>query len=86
MMDAYDPFCTWVSPETSTPPICPCWIGEDPDGGQCFPFESYHFQRGQSTPQEHASKSVGSVVRLADPYDSVDRMVRETSVALMRAR
>jgi hypothetical protein len=28
----------------STP--CPCWIGEDPDGGECQAFVSYHFDRG----------------------------------------
>lgn len=27
--------------------ICPCWIGEDPDGGECFGFVAYHFARGQ---------------------------------------
>jgi len=28
----------------STP--CPCWIGEDPDGGQCQAFVAYHFDQG----------------------------------------
>jgi hypothetical protein len=27
--------------------LCPCWIGQDPDGGQCFSFNAYHFDRGQ---------------------------------------
>lgn len=27
--------------------LCPCWIGEDPDGGECFSFIAYHFTRGQ---------------------------------------
>ena len=26
--------------------LCPCWIGEDPDGGECFAFVAYHFDRG----------------------------------------
>lgn len=26
--------------------LCPCWIGEDPDGGQCFSFNAYHFDKG----------------------------------------
>src|SRR5438067_5597954 len=26
--------------------LCPCWIGEDPDGGQCFAFNAYHFDKG----------------------------------------
>jgi len=28
----------------STP--CPCWIGEDPDGGECQAILGYHFDRG----------------------------------------
>lgn len=27
--------------------LCPCWIGEDPDGGTCDAFVSYHFDRGE---------------------------------------
>ena len=27
--------------------LCPCWIGEDPDGGECFSLIAYHFTRGQ---------------------------------------
>ncbi len=27
--------------------LCPCWIGEDPDGGECFAFNAYHFDRGR---------------------------------------
>ena len=26
--------------------LCPCWIGEDPDGGRCFAFNAYRFDRG----------------------------------------
>jgi hypothetical protein len=26
---------------------CPCWIGEDPDGGICKSFLAYHFDRGE---------------------------------------
>src|SRR5438132_12951439 len=26
--------------------LCPCWIGEDPDGGECFAANAYHFTRG----------------------------------------
>src|SRR4051794_6260587 len=26
--------------------LCPCWIGEDPDGGSCDAFNAYHFDRG----------------------------------------
>jgi len=26
---------------------CPCWIGDDPDGGACDAFIAYHVDRGQ---------------------------------------
>lgn len=26
--------------------LCPCWIGENPDGGTCDAIVSYHFDRG----------------------------------------
>ena len=26
---------------------CPCWVGDDPDGGACDAFLAYHFDRGQ---------------------------------------
>ena len=26
--------------------LCPCWIGEDPDGGVCQSVVAYHFDRG----------------------------------------
>ncbi|MFB2891809.1 DUF1326 domain-containing protein [Aerosakkonemataceae cyanobacterium BLCC-F50] len=26
---------------------CPCWIGEDPDGGSCDSFVSYHIEQGR---------------------------------------
>src|SRR3954471_24965629 len=26
--------------------LCPCWVGEDPDGGTCDAFNAYHFDAG----------------------------------------
>src|ERR1051325_8205678 len=26
--------------------LCPCWVGEDPDGGSCDAFVAYHFDAG----------------------------------------
>jgi hypothetical protein len=26
--------------------LCPCWIGEDPDEGECWAIEAYHIARG----------------------------------------
>jgi hypothetical protein len=27
--------------------LCPCWVGEDPDGGTCDSFLAYHVEQGQ---------------------------------------
>lgn len=27
--------------------LCPCWVGEDPDGGTCIGANTYHIDRGQ---------------------------------------
>ena len=27
--------------------LCPCWVGEDPDGGTCDTIVSWHVERGQ---------------------------------------
>jgi hypothetical protein len=29
--------------------MCPCWIGEDPDSGECYAIVGYHFDRGEIT-------------------------------------
>ena len=26
---------------------CPCWVGDDPDGGRCDSVNAYHIERGQ---------------------------------------
>src|ERR1700756_2200162 len=26
--------------------LCPCWIGEDPDGGECLSVVAYHIDEG----------------------------------------
>ena len=26
--------------------LCPCWVGEDPDGGECFAANAYHLDYG----------------------------------------
>lgn len=27
--------------------LCPCWVGEDPDGGECFGMNAYHIETGR---------------------------------------
>src|SRR5207248_6525041 len=26
---------------------CPCWVGDDPDGGECESLVGYHYDRGK---------------------------------------
>lgn len=30
--------------------LCPCWVGEDPDGGECFGMNAYHIDVGSVGP------------------------------------
>lgn len=27
--------------------VCPCWVGDDPDGGECDGLVAYHYERGE---------------------------------------
>lgn len=27
--------------------VCPCWVGDDPDGGKCDGLVAYHYDRGE---------------------------------------
>jgi hypothetical protein len=44
--------------------LCPCWIGEDPDGGTCDAFNAYHFDRGTITGIDVAGLSIVNVVQI----------------------
>jgi Protein of unknown function (DUF1326) len=37
--------------------LCPCWIGEDPDGGECFSVNACHIDRGQITGVDVSGRS-----------------------------
>jgi hypothetical protein len=37
--------------------LCPCWIGEDPDGGECYSVVAYHIDRGQITGVDVSGRS-----------------------------
>jgi hypothetical protein len=41
--------------------LCPCWIGEDPDGGECFSVVGYHFDTGQIRGVDVAGLSILTV-------------------------
>jgi hypothetical protein len=43
--------------------LCPCWVGEDPDGGACVGLLAYHFDRGTV---RGVDVSGLSIVNLAD--------------------
>src|SRR3954468_14682178 len=42
--------------------LCPGWIGEDPDNGDCESVVAYHFDRGTITGVDVSSLTVASVV------------------------
>ena len=44
--------------------LCPCWVGEDPDGGECFSFMSHSFDQGQIDGIDVAGMSIVSVVHI----------------------
>jgi hypothetical protein len=37
--------------------LCPCWIGEDPDGGECYSIVAYHIDRGHITGVDVSGRS-----------------------------
>jgi hypothetical protein len=42
--------------------LCPCWIGEDPDNGDCESVVAYHFDRGSIRGIDVSGLTVASVV------------------------
>jgi hypothetical protein len=44
--------------------LCPCWIGEDPDGGECLSVVAYHFTRGTITGVDVGGLTLVSVVHI----------------------
>jgi hypothetical protein len=44
--------------------LCPCWIGEDPDGGECYSVNAYHIDNGQITGVDEAGRSAVLVNRI----------------------
>ena len=44
--------------------LCPCWVGEDPDGGECFSFLSHSFHQGQIDGIDVSGLSIVSVVHI----------------------
>ncbi len=44
--------------------LCPCWIGEDPDGGSCDAFVAYHFDAGTVGGVDIAGLNLVNVVKI----------------------
>lgn len=44
--------------------LCPCWIGEDPDGGECFAVNAYHFTSGEVSGTDVAGLNIVNVVHI----------------------
>ena len=44
--------------------LCPCWVGEDPDGGSCDAFVAYHFDSGTIQGVDIGGLSLVNVVRI----------------------
>lgn len=74
--------------------LCPCWIGEDPDMGECFAFIAYGIDAGRADGVDVSGLSVVMVVRipgnvLAGDWELValvdERASDEQQQALLRA-
>ena len=44
--------------------LCPCWIGEDPDGGTCDAFVAYHFDKGEIDGVDIGGLNIVNVVHI----------------------
>ena len=44
--------------------LCPCWVGEDPDGGDCRSVLSYHFTEGVVRGVDVSGRTIANVVHI----------------------
>jgi hypothetical protein len=44
--------------------LCPCWIGEDPDGGECYAVVAWHIDSGQVTGIDVSGRSLVAVTHI----------------------
>lgn len=44
--------------------LCPCWIGENPDTGNCDAFVAYHFDRGEINGVDVSGLSMVNVAQI----------------------
>jgi hypothetical protein len=43
---------------------CPCWVGDDPDGGTCDAFLAYHYDKGHFNDVDVAGLTLALVARI----------------------
>lgn len=44
--------------------LCPCWVGEDPDGGTCDGVLAWHVERGQINKVDVSGRTLALAVRI----------------------
>src|SRR5215218_7974353 len=44
--------------------LCPCWVGEDPDGGDCLSVLSYHFTEGTIRGVDVSGRTIANIVHI----------------------
>jgi hypothetical protein len=44
--------------------LCPCWVGEDPDGGTCDSFVAWHVEKGQIKGIDVAGLTLVNIVHI----------------------
>jgi hypothetical protein len=44
--------------------LCPCWVGEDPDGGDCHSVLSYHFSEGTIRGVDVSGRTIANIVHI----------------------
>jgi hypothetical protein len=43
---------------------CPCWVGEDPDGGECLSVLSYNFTEGTIRGIDVSGRTIANIVHI----------------------
>ncbi len=44
--------------------LCPCWVGEDPDGGDCHSVLSYNFTEGTIRGVDVSGRTIANIVHI----------------------
>src|SRR5919204_6519720 len=44
--------------------LCPCWVGEDPDGDECLSVLSYHFTEGTIQGVDVSGRKIANIVHI----------------------